>query len=185
MSTTNLLRMAAVTVLAVVAGLLTVQGTWALWNATTQANAGVVRAADFHVELNGRPMTVNGVAASIALQNPAPLTPGTSAHLAVTVTNKSNASGPFTIRATAGTAQISTQTPGLAGTLQVQTAPAPANGICSQATYSPSASVAVAKDAAAAICVRISLPAGASETYRGATAGVTLPITVTQLPQGG
>lgn len=183
MNIKGMLRMAAVVGVAVLAGLIGVQGTWALWSSTVQVEPQRIQAADFRVELNGSPMTVNGVAATVTLPNPSvPLTPTTPIHAAVSVRNATNAGGTFKVLAATGPAVISNATiPALTTSLTVQTAPAPASGDCAAATFGATrASVSIAKGAAAVICVRVSLPANAPETLRGATATITVPVTVSQ-----
>lgn len=186
MSTSDALRMAAVIGTAVVAGLLAVQGTWALWDAAAASGARSVQAADFRVELNGSPMTAGGVSATVALQNPAmALTPTNPVYAAVTLTNATNAGGPFRILAAAGTPSATSSTPGLAATISVQTAPAPAAGGCLAATYSATpASTVVAKGGSVTLCLRASLPADAPSMLGGSAVAIAVPITATQLPEG-
>lgn len=179
---------AAVIVLAAVAGLSVVQGTWALWNAAVPATAKAAQAADFRVELAGQPMTVNGVAATVTLPNPsATLTPTSPVYAAVTVRNATNAGGPFTIRATAGQPIVSNASvPALSTALTVQTALTPASGGCAAAAFGGlPADAVVAKNATAGFCVRVALPANAPETLRNATATISIPVTVTQIQPGG
>jgi hypothetical protein len=180
----NWLLTAAVICAAVVAGLLTVGGTWALWNALAPSGAGTVQSADFRVELNGSPMVVDGVSTTVALQNPSTaLTPDNPVYATVKVANATNAGGPFTLNAALGTPTVThASVAALASTLTVQTARMPASGQCSGATYtSTPASASIAKDASATFCLRMSLPSTAPESLTQATATVTVPVTATQI----
>jgi predicted ribosomally synthesized peptide with SipW-like signal peptide len=186
MRSRNWLPTAAVICVAVVAGLLGVGGTWALWNTVAPSNSGTVQAADFRVDLNGSPMVTNGVSATVAPQFPAgntAITPEKPLYATVRVANTTNAGGPFTITAALGTPTVTSASPtGLAAALTVQSAPMPASGECSGATYtSAPASAAVAKNASATFCLRLSLPSTASEALMQATATVTVPVTATQV----
>jgi hypothetical protein len=104
------LRAAALIAAAVLLGLLTVQGSYALWNVGTSAAPGTVSAASFTVNLTGSPsgqvtpMTLaGGQAASLALLTQATaLTPGTAVYAGALVGNASDAGGVFSIDVTAG-----------------------------------------------------------------------------------
>jgi predicted ribosomally synthesized peptide with SipW-like signal peptide len=185
MRSRNWLLTAAVIGAAVVAGLLGVGGTWALWNAVAPSDSGTVQSADFRVDLNGSPMVTDGVSATVAPQYPAgntAITPDTPLYATVRVANATNAGGPFTITAALGTPTVANASAsGLASALTVQSAPMPASGQCSGATYtSTPASAPVTKNASTTFCLRLSLPSTASETLTQATAAVTVPVTATQ-----
>lgn len=183
MNVRDMMLSATVVALAVVAGLLGAGGTWALWNASAFAGAGAVRSADFRVEINGSPMTTGGVAATINVQGSGPLTPTSPAYAMLTLSNRTDAGSPFTVRAGLGTPRVSNATVAqLATSLSVQTAVAPASGQCSAATYGATpASADISKGGAAQFCVRMSLPADAAESLSNASATVAIPVTATQL----
>jgi hypothetical protein len=103
------LRATALIAVAVLLGLLAVQGSYALWNSLVSRAPGTVTAASFTVNLTGTPsgqgtpMTLaGGQSASLALtsQN-AVLSPGTATYANVLVGNASDAGGAFSISVTA------------------------------------------------------------------------------------
>ena len=51
MKSTTTLKAAGLVLIAVVLGMLTVQGSYALWNKSVSSNAGTVQAADFRISL--------------------------------------------------------------------------------------------------------------------------------------
>ncbi|WP_313816477.1 hypothetical protein [Citricoccus sp.] len=178
----TLLQSAAVIALALVAGLCGVGGTWALWNTTAPTNSGTVQSADFRVELNGTPMTVNGVAATVALEDPGTaLTPTTPAYSVVTVKNATNASAPFSIRVAAGQPHVTSANAALPASVTVRSALMPASQRCGDAVYaSAPATTTITQGATEQICLRMTLPENAPETLARATATVTVPVTATQ-----
>lgn len=182
MTTRNVLRVIAVLVLAVLAGVLAVQGTWALWNSAVASGAQSVRAADFEVHVNGHPTVASGEAVSVSLGQAGTLTPGASVHAALNVTVPTNASADFTVEATVGTPQVnSASVGGLGDHLRFQVAPAPGSGKCvDAASWGPAATSVIGKGGAAGFCVRIQMLQGAPETLRAATATITIPVSVTQ-----
>lgn len=185
MNTRQLLRTAMVLGIATGAGLLGVEGTWALWNAATPAGAGVVRAADFRIELNGTPLATNGVGATVALADPAgELTPKTPVHAFVEVRNATDASAPFDVGVTLGRAVVSdASVRALGDALHVRTAMAGSAAGCAGADYAvPPGAVAVAKGEAAGFCIELSLAKDAPDSLANASAIVTVPITINQLP---
>jgi predicted ribosomally synthesized peptide with SipW-like signal peptide len=96
----NMLLTAAVIGAAVVAGLLGVGGTWALWNAAVQSNPGTVTAARFDVTVNKKSMAQNGWTVTVdPVENSKPLTPAQPVYAALTIKNTTDASGPFSIAA--------------------------------------------------------------------------------------
>ncbi len=74
MTSTRALKAAGLVLIAVVLGLLTVQGSYALWNKTVNAGAGTIQSADFRISLtdtntnNFTNMTLaDGTAATLSL----------------------------------------------------------------------------------------------------------------------
>lgn len=174
---------AAVIGLAVVVGLLGVGGTWALWSAAAPANAGVVQAADFRVEINGTLMTTsNGVAATVSVPPQGGLVPGKPMYAMVTITNATNAGAPFTVRAAFGTPAIGQASiPQLAQNLTVRLAVAPASGDCAAASYTNNrVAVDVPKATSAKVCVQTSLPAAVPLELQNQSATISIPVTATQ-----
>lgn len=182
MKARNVIRFTAVMLGAVVTGLLAVQVTWAVWNSYAPSDAQSVRAADFQVHLNGNPTIVKGAAVTVALGDAGTLVPGGAVHAAVNVTVPTNASAPFTVAATVGAPQVTNPSVAqLRDHLRISVAVAPASGRCAEVTtWAPAASARITKGGAAGFCIRIQLLPGAPETVRGATAGISVPVTVNQ-----
>ncbi|MCC9179005.1 SipW-dependent-type signal peptide-containing protein [Arthrobacter sp. zg-Y750] len=86
MKSLRALKGAGLVLAAVVLGLMTVQGSYALWNASVEVNAGTIQAADFNVLINDANMADTP---ALAL-NPGELKRGTSAYQSVRVTNAVN-----------------------------------------------------------------------------------------------
>ena len=119
------LKAAGLIAAAVVLGLLTAQGSYALWNTTAPANAGTVQAADFKILLN-----------NVEMSKPTPialdigeLAPGTPAYTSLTVANKVNvtAASPLKLQPSlTGLVPVDT----FGGNLTVTTAVATAGKAC-------------------------------------------------------
>lgn len=113
MRITRTLRTSVLITAAVVLGLLTVQGTYALWNASTSALPGTISSASFDVSLTASPsgqvtnMTLSGGSqATLALSPAAALQPGSSVYAGVVVANNSNAGGTFNTSINVGQAAL-------------------------------------------------------------------------------
>lgn len=187
MRISSMLQSATILGLAVVAGLMGVSGTWALWNATAPADAGSVQSANFVVTVNGADMILNDTVTTVALENPsAALTPDTPVYASLKLTNSTDASSEFTIRSTVGTPQIASKNAELSSSLVVRSAVMPAAGDCSSAVYPTGASpgttsAEVAKGESQRFCLRMSLPAKAPESLIKSAATVTVPVHVEQI----
>ncbi|WP_427016737.1 hypothetical protein ACQCSX_18740 [Pseudarthrobacter sp. P1] len=196
MRSSRMMKAAGLVLAAVLLGLLAVQGSYALWNNAVSANAGTVQAADFRVSLtdtqtnNTTDMTLSdGAAAAIALTTtPAGVVvPGQAAYAGVQLGNVTNAGGDFTIRAAIGSTPGKTDNgSGLAGYLSVKAAAAAALDQCSSAALYTSAlttdlpALNIAKGATGVFCFQVTLSAATPAGLAGSTAGVTIPIVVTQ-----
>ncbi|MDQ0768094.1 hypothetical protein QF031_000843 [Pseudarthrobacter defluvii] len=108
MRTKRRLKAAALTAFAVVLGLFTVQGSYALWSAAASASPGTITSASFDVALKAvntgllTNMTLTkGTAATLTLSPVGTLGPGTSVNGGVVVTNNTNAGGQFNTAITA------------------------------------------------------------------------------------
>jgi predicted ribosomally synthesized peptide with SipW-like signal peptide len=178
---------------AVVLGLLTVQGTYALWNASTSVAPGTVSSASFDVSLTASPsgqvtnMTLPGGAATVSLSQPTTLTPGTSAYANVAVSNNSNATGTFSTTITAEPASLA---PSGAGTLSqyvkvkgkfVATGTACGTTGYTQVTGAGVASAAVAKGTGTVLCLQVTLDSATPSSMKGNAVNISLPITARQL----
>src|SRR6478752_5070392 len=104
------LEAAALIAVAVVLGLSTVQGTYALWNATAVAAPGTISSASFDMALQAvntgtsTNMTLadGKTSATLTLSPAGTLGPGTSVYGGVVVTNNTFAGGQFNTAITAG-----------------------------------------------------------------------------------
>ncbi|MCY0905694.1 SipW-dependent-type signal peptide-containing protein [Arthrobacter sp. H14-L1] len=194
MHTPRALKAAGLVLAAVVLGLLTVQGTYALWNSAVNSNAGTVQAADFRVSLTDGPtntttdMTVNGLPATVALSTTpiGVVIPGQSVYAGVQLGNVTNAGGDFKIRATAGTPGITDSSgSGFASVLSVKAVAADTLAQCqSAALYAGAknmASVDIAKNMTGVLCFQVTLDASAPGRLQGKSAGISIPLTVDQL----
>ncbi|MEW1979585.1 SipW-dependent-type signal peptide-containing protein [Citricoccus sp. NPDC079358] len=179
----TMVQTAAVISLAVVAGLLGVGGTWALWNASAPAQMGTVQAADFSVTVNGSPLASQGVTATARPETSgAALTPKTPVYSIIAITNATNASGPFSLRTVLGQPTTSNTPAALASNLTIQTASMPASNKCADASYtSTPTATTITKGATASLCLRMSLPQNAPGTLTQTTATVAVPVTATQI----
>ena len=180
---------------AVVLGLLTVQGTYALWKANTSAAPGTVTSASFDVSLTASPsgnvtnMTLpGGTSATVSLGSVASLAPGTPVYASLVVGNNSNAGGTFSTSITAGQAAVSNAGFGiLAQYVTVSGKFAPAVAECNTATgYAPLTaagvtSAAVAKSASTVLCFQVSLSSSTSILLKGQAVNISLPLTARQL----
>jgi hypothetical protein len=190
------LRAAALIAAAVLLGLLTVQGSYALWNVGTSAAPGTVSAASFTVNLTGSPsgqvtpMTLaGGQAASLALLTQATaLTPGTAVYAGAHVGNASDAGGMFSIDVTAGAPTVTNAGNGsLSLYLSVGAKTATSTAACATATgYAPLTaagltSAAVPKGGSTVLCFEVKLSSAAPATVKGQSVSITIPLTARQL----
>ncbi|WP_434618331.1 SipW-dependent-type signal peptide-containing protein [Arthrobacter sp. A5] len=199
MHTPRALKAAGLVLAAVVLGLLTVQGTYALWNAAVNSNAGTVQAADFRVSLNDTQTnttmdmtlangTPDGRPATIALSTTpiGVVIPGQSVYAGVQLGNVTNAGGDFTIKASAGApGKTDTAGSGVAALLSVKAVAASTLAQCqSAALYAnapATASVSIAKNASAVLCFQVTLAVNAPGSLQGKSASISIPLTVDQL----
>lgn len=183
--------------MAVVLALLTVQGSYALWNTAASSDAGTVQGADFRISLTDTlsghvtDMTLDdGTVASLALSSTSAGTviPGHSSYSGVQVENLTDAGGAFTVRASTGTPIIGGSTgSSLAQYLSLTTVSATSLAECSQgALYdgvvsTGSATIEIAKNGTGVLCFQITLSATMPGSLTGQSAQVAIPITVNQL----
>ncbi|HRO31433.1 MULTISPECIES: SipW-dependent-type signal peptide-containing protein [Micrococcaceae] len=189
MRTKNMLLTAAVIGLAVVAGSLGVGGTWALWNASMQSNPGTVQAANFDITVNGKSIPADGSNVSLALEDQTTmLSPTQNVYAAVTVTNATNASGPFNVRAGLSAPVPASGTEADMKPYLILTTAPRTSGTCSDVpsgAYTTAAkSVQVPKDQSASYCVQVALEPNAPPSLSGRTVTAVLDLSVSQLPAG-
>lgn len=189
------LQAAALTAVAVVLGLFTVQGTYALWSAAASASPGTVTSASFDTALTavntGQTTTMtlaDGSAASLTLSPTGTLGPGTSVYGGVVVTNNTNAGGQFNTAITAGQPTIANVSGGtLAGYVSVNAKTASSSAECSTATGFASISTTglvsptVAKGGSTVFCFQVSLSSSAPSTVKGQAVNISLQLTARQL----
>ncbi|WP_285241677.1 hypothetical protein [Pseudarthrobacter sp. MEB009] len=197
------LQAAALIAAAVLLGLLTVQGTYALWNASALTAPGTVSAASFDVAMTSTlagqatsNMTLpSGQSANLNLGPTAALQPGDSVQAGVVVTNNSNASGAFSTAFTVGQPSV-TDTPtvadpkaGLAHYLTVTAKTAATAAQCNDTTgygaVTGLRSPAVAKGGATVFCFRVSLSQEPDSSVKGKAVNITLPMTARQCGVSG
>lgn len=173
----TLLRTVAVLSLAVTAGLFGVSGAWALWSVSAPSETGTVQSANLVVKANGSPLLVNGTSTTVKLADPrATLTPSTPVYATLTLSNHSDATAGLDLRATVGTAKVSSAKPGLTDAMIVQFA----GGSCGSASFAKTSSAVVAQGGSQAFCVRMSLPRDSPGSFSGSSATVTIPVNVIQ-----
>lgn len=180
---------------AVILGLLTVQGTYALWNASTSVNPGTVSAASFDVGLTASPsgqvttMTLPGgtAPATINLAPSTTLAPGTSTYASLAASNNTNAGGAFS---TAFTVTKTSLVPEGAGTLsqyiKISGKFAPPGQACGFTGYTEIAatgltSAAVQKGAGTVLCLQVTLDSTTPPAMKGKAVNISLTLTARQL----
>lgn len=195
MRTKRSLQAAALIAAAVLLGLLTVQGTYALWSASASAAPGTVASASFDVALSAAPsgqvtnMTLaNGQSANLAINPAATLSPGTSVYGGVAVTNNTNAGGTFNTTVTAGQPVMTNVSGGsLAQYVTVSAKAAATAAECSATgSYAPVGSSGlvsqpVAKGGSTVFCFQASLSPAAPTIVKGQAVNITLSLTARQL----
>ncbi|SEE63755.1 hypothetical protein SAMN04489740_1998 [Arthrobacter alpinus] len=197
MKSTRTLKATGLVLIAVVLALLTVQGSYALWNTAANANAGTVTAADFQVSLTDTITTTstnmtlaNGTAATLALSTTpvGVVIPGQSTYAGVQLGNDTNAGGDFTVQAITGTPVISNSAgSALAPHLSIKVVAATSLQQCSTpalyatATSSAPATMELAKSAKGVFCFQVTLAATMPANLSGQSAAVAIPITVNQV----
>lgn len=184
MPTKTLLTASALLAAAVVLGLLTVQGTYALWSRVVPVGAGTIQAADFRVTLTdvgtGATMEMvdaSGKAALLALQPSGPASSTVPAYAGVKVANVTNAGSDFAVRARIGQASASY--------LVIKTRALPAGtSNCGAVDFSAAGGTAdatLAKNASAVFCFQLALASTAPQALSGTQTKITVPIIVDQL----
>ena len=189
------LQAAALIAAAVLLGLLTVQGTYALWSAGASDAPGTVASASFDVALSAVPsgqvtnMTLaSGQPANLAITPAATLPPGASVYGGVAVTNNTNAGGTFNTTVTAGQPVVANVSGGsLAQYVTVSARTATTATECnSTGTYAPVGpagivSQPVAKGGSTVFCFQARLSSSAPQSVRGQAVTITLSLTARQL----
>ncbi|WP_457945918.1 hypothetical protein ACTAQI_11275 [Pseudarthrobacter sp. alpha12b] len=196
MRTKRRLQAAALTAVAVVLGLFTVQGTYALWSAAAAASPGVVTSASFDMALTAvntgqtTNMTLSDgkTSATLALSPAGTLGPGTSVYGGVVVTNNTNAGGQFNTAITGTQPAIANVSGGtLATYTSVNAKTASSSAECSNTTgFMPISttglvSPTVAKGSSTVFCFQVSLSSSAPSSVKGQAVNISLQLTARQL----
>jgi predicted ribosomally synthesized peptide with SipW-like signal peptide len=190
-----MLRAGALIAAAVILGLLAVQGSYALWNASITTTPGSISAASFDVALTASPsgqatnMSLpGGTSATINLGQPTSLAPGTPVYASLVVGNNSNAGGTFSTSITAGQPTVTNVGLGsLAQYVTVSAKFASAVAECYSATGYTAltaaglTSGAVAKAASSVLCFQVSLSSSTSMLLKGQAVNISLTLTARQL----
>ncbi|WP_336711476.1 hypothetical protein [Arthrobacter sp. USHLN218] len=180
----TLLKASALLAAAVVLGLLTVQGTYALWSRVVPVEAGTIQAANFRVTLTdvgtGAEMEMvdaSGKAALLPLRPSGPVSSTVPAYAGVKVSNVTNAGSDFAVRARIGQASASY--------LVIKTRALPADtsncGAVDFTAAGGSAEATLAKNASAVFCFQLALVSTAPQALSGTQTKITVPITADQL----
>ncbi|RAM35809.1 hypothetical protein [Arthrobacter globiformis] len=190
------LQAAALIAAAVVLGLLTVQGTYALWNATASTAPGTVSSASFDVKMTATPNSQITTNMTLANDKPANLTitptstllPGGSAYGGVVVTNNTNAGGSFDTAITATKGIVTSTGDGsLALNVSVNAKLGTSAADCSIATgytvlgASGLVSPPVIKGGSTVLCFQITLSSNAPPSVKGQAVNIPLTLTASQL----
>lgn len=190
-------KAAGLVLVAILLAMLTVQGSYALWNKAFSSSAGTVTAADFRISLTDTDtnrvtdMTLSdGTAATLSLSSTSAgvLIPGQSTYAGVRVGNVTDAGGVFTIRASTGAPMVGNTTgSSLAPYVAIKTVAASSLSQCNQsATYvgAPSygtATADIAKNGTGVFCFQLTLAATMPVSLSGQSAKIAVPIVVNQL----
>ena len=185
MKSLRALKAAGLIFAAVALGLMTAQGSYAVWNAGTTAAAGTVQSASFDVEMDngsGAPVLMtqaDGSQGTVAL-NVGTVNAGASAYTGVKITNKSNAGGQFTIRTSvAGAPQFSAA--GNLWTIQHRAVSGTNPAACNAELFagSQAQTVDLPKGTSGIICFQVSLAATAN--IQGQVTAISVPLTAAQV----
>lgn len=166
---------------ALVLGLMTVQGTYALWNAVTAVSPGTVQAADFNVDI--RLNEQNMAQTQQTVLEPVGLYRGTATYTALRVTNNVNVTqnSPLVLQPT-----VAAPVPrnNLNGNLTVTTAVVQGSGACTAGLpYKAGAPVlpVLAKGATQTVCVKVALSSSTPANQLGQPVEIPVNLSVAQL----
>ncbi|WP_104055259.1 MULTISPECIES: hypothetical protein [unclassified Arthrobacter] len=154
---------------AVVLGLMTVQGSYALWNAAVPSNAGTVQSADFNIVVNGENMSTMG---KPLLQDFGYLKPGSPVTRKITVSNLSNATSGMKVQ------PILNFLPGDLGQLILKHG-FEDKGICQYDGFGT-----ISQGDQQVLCIEVQLPTEADRTQLGQKVNIPISLTVAQVAPG-
>ena len=175
----RMLTMAGLVLAATLLGLLTVQGTLALWNTTASSTAQSLATAEFAVSVKsgeGATQYLTDGDSVVALAGQNNLLPGETRTTAIRVGNASNAgSGTFRARVTVGTPVATGE---LKNQLTLSITKAAGND-CSKTAQD--STVDLAQDQSALFCLHTKLSATAPATMSGSKNSISVPLNAAQL----
>ncbi|MCC3292062.1 MULTISPECIES: hypothetical protein [unclassified Arthrobacter] len=179
MKSSRVLKAAGLILAAVVLGLMTVQGSYALWNAAAQQNAGTVQAADFNILVNEANMAQTP---TLSL-DVAGLHRGVPKFTAVRVTNNTNvtAQSPLVLQPA-----VSLPVPGslLNGNLTLHTAVVQGSAICTaNLAYQAGTPVlpVLATGTTQTICFKVEVKQNTPANQLGTPISIPVNLSVAQL----
>lgn len=175
MKSLRVLKAAAIVAIAVVLGLLTAQGSFAVWNAATASGAGTIQSANFSILVNGAEMTSPGQVIFPAIGT---LNPGTSSYTSIQVTNNTNATSGSKVRPVI-TAQAAAN--GLAPYVSVQSGTLPAGQACNSTWGAPDPLQSIDQNVTKTVCVKVTLAQNIPASLLGTAIAVPVTLTVTQV----
>ncbi|MET4059056.1 hypothetical protein ABIB35_000585 [Arthrobacter sp. UYP6] len=181
MKSLRTLKAAGLILAAVMLGLMTVQGSLALWNKAVPSNAGTIQSSNFSVLVNNAEMSGTPVVLNIG-----ELTRGSAAYTSLTVRNNVNASSPLRIQPSlAGLVP----TNNFGGNLTVKTVLAAVGAQCSTisaATYDAAPRIPgippLASGVTQNVCFKVELKAGTPANLLGTAIDIPITLNVAQIP---
>lgn len=186
MKSLRALKAAGLILAAVLLGLATVQGSYALWNAAVESPAEPLQAADFSIKVNGTDMR----AGRISIPLGTPVAKGAATYAKVEVANAVNvpASSPLNLRLDA---KVYAPDDTLNGNLKVRTAALTAGRTCenlpataykeSVANAPAAYSLPLPVAAAQTLCVQLSVAPNTPSALMGNTFAVNADLAVAQV----
>lgn len=184
MKSLRVLKAAGLILTAVVLGLMTVQGSYALWNAAAVSSPGTLQAADFSIKVNGQEMAGQTVPLTLG-----ELLPGKTAYTAIDVKNNVNVTrnSPLVLKL-----NLTGLTPDdtFGNSLVVKTAVPAAGTTCAAVaptsyTAAPAAiSRTLALGTTQSVCIAVELSAATPAIHLGKAIQIPANLTVAQAAPG-
>lgn len=175
MKSPRALKAAGLVLAAVVLGLMTVQGSYALWNAAAAAKLGTVQAANFSILVDGHEIGSQPLNPVFADLKPN----ATSFSAPVTVKNNVNATRPMTVEPVLS---LDTVEGPLAPYLEVQARMVAGTQACTAATFEARQISMIAQGGTATVCFKVKLSPDTRPELLGNSAAVPVRLTVNQVP---
>ncbi|MFZ3417172.1 hypothetical protein [Arthrobacter sp. 3Tela_A] len=180
MKSVRALKAAGLVLTAVVLGLMTVQGSYALWNAAVSVKPGTVQAANFSILVNKVEMA--GPQQTVNLPGLSAIKPGESTSATVQIENKSNASSNMKVQPTIS---VDPASGAFRGHLTVRVMERGTNSQCpsdpSKYPVIPPVLNTIAQNQERHICLLVKLETTVDTAALGTTAEIPVRLTVTQV----